>query len=85
MSSTPPPPGDREKIVSKLPAPLQQELKVRTAQHNLDIQDAVEAGISAWSGLGSNLPSIDTAGAKAFSTWLPAGQWDNFKSACRAR
>ncbi|MFH9390809.1 ParA family protein (plasmid) [Streptomyces albidoflavus] len=85
MSSTPPPPGDREKIVSKLPAPLQQELKVRTAQHNLDIQDAVEAGISAWSGLGSNLPSIDTAGAKAFSTWLPAGQWDTFKSACRAR
>ncbi|NUK09941.1 ParA family protein [Streptomyces lunaelactis] len=82
---TSPSPGDREKVVSKLPAGLQQDLKIRTAQHGIDIQHAVEAGITAWRGLGANLSPIDTAGAKSFSTWLPPGQWDNFRKDCTAR
>ncbi|MFF3359744.1 ParA family protein [Streptomyces sp. NPDC002917] len=77
--------GDREKVVSKLPAGLQQDLKIRTAQHGIDIQHAVEAGITAWRGLGSNLSPLDTAGAKSFSTWLPPGQWDDFRTDCAAR
>jgi chromosome partitioning protein len=44
---TSPQTGDRDKVVSKLPAALQQELKIRTAQHGIDIQHAVEAGIDA--------------------------------------
>jgi chromosome partitioning protein len=82
---TSPSSGDREKVVSKLPAQLQQELKVRTAQRGIDIQHAVEEGISAWRSLGSNLSVIDTAGAKSFSTWLPSGQWEGFRSDCSAR
>jgi chromosome partitioning protein len=77
--------GDREKIVSKLPPSLQQQLKVRTAQHSIDIQHAVEAGISAWRGLGSNLSPVDTTGAKSFSTWLPSSHWEAFRSDCAAR
>ncbi|MFD4144400.1 ParA family protein [Streptomyces sp. NPDC058572] len=77
--------GDREKVVSKLPAGLQQDLKIRTAQHGIDIQHAVEAGITAWRGLGANLSPIDTAGAKSFSTWLPPGQWEDFRRDCAAR
>ncbi|MFJ6791999.1 ParA family protein [Streptomyces angustmyceticus] len=83
MSSTPP--GDREKIVSKLPPALQQQLKVRTAQYRVDIQHAVEEGISAWRGLGSNLSTVDTTGAKSFSTWLPNGQWEAFRTDCSSR
>jgi chromosome partitioning protein len=83
MSSTSP--GDREKVVSKLPPTLQQHLKVRTAQHSIDIQHAVEEGISAWRGLGSNLSPVDTTGAKSFSTWLPGGHWEAFRSDCAAR
>ncbi|MFI2214970.1 ParA family protein [Streptomyces sp. NPDC020141] len=82
---TSPPSGDREKVVSKLPAALQQRLKIRTAQHGIDIQHAVEAGIAAWRGLGANLSPIDTAGAKSFSTWLPQGQWEDFREDCSAR
>ena len=82
---TSPTQGDREKVVSKLPAGLQQNLKVRTAQHGIDIQHAVEAGITAWRGLGSNLTAIETAGAKSFSTWLPPGQWEGFRTDCTAR
>ncbi|MEU3051368.1 ParA family protein [Streptomyces sp. NPDC006984] len=83
MSSTPP--GDREKIVSKLPPSLQHQLKVRTAQHRTDIQHAVADGIDAWRGLGSNLSPVDTTGAKSFSTWLPAGQWQGFRDDCASR
>ncbi|GHG41921.1 ParA family protein [Streptomyces zaomyceticus] len=82
---TQPSPGDREKVVSKLPAELQRDLKVRSAQHGIGIQNAVEAGVTAWRGLGSNLPSIDTSGAKSFSTFLPEGQWDGFRADCGAR
>jgi chromosome partitioning protein len=82
---TSPSSGDREKVVSKLPATLQQELKIRTAQHGIDIQHAVEAGIAAWRSLGSNLSPIDTSGAKSFSTWLPPGQWEEFRGDCSAR
>ncbi|CAM5412213.1 CobQ/CobB/MinD/ParA nucleotide binding domain-containing protein OS=Streptomyces microflavus OX=1919 GN=Smic_84210 PE=4 SV=1 [Streptomyces microflavus] len=39
--------GDREKVVSKLPSWLRQDLKVRAAELGIDIQDAVSAGISA--------------------------------------
>lgn len=82
---TSPSPSDREKVVSKLPAGLQQDLKIRTAQLGIDIQHAVEAGITAWRGLGANLSPIDTGGAKSFSTWLPPGQWDDFRADCEAR
>ncbi|MFB9558587.1 nucleotide-binding protein, partial [Streptomyces roseoviridis] len=82
---TQPTSGDREKVVSKLPTELQRNLKVRSAQHGIDIQHAVEAGITAWRGLGSNLPTIDTSGAKSFSTFLPEGQWDEFRVDCSAR
>ncbi|MGW6569717.1 ParA family protein [Streptomyces sp. NPDC054975] len=77
--------GDRDKVVSKLPAGLQKDLKIRTAQHGIDIQHAVEAGITAWRGLGSNLPPIDTSGARSFSTFLPGGHWEDFRSDCTAR
>ncbi|MFE1545485.1 ParA family protein [Streptomyces microflavus] len=78
-------PGDREKVVSKLPPTLQQDLKVRAAQHQTDIQHAVEAGIEAWRRLGSNLPAADTSGARPFATFLPPGQWDAFRTDCSAR
>ncbi|MEV7581649.1 ParA family protein [Streptomyces erythrochromogenes] len=83
---TTPSDGDtREKVVSRLTPSLQRDLRVRAAQHGIDIQHAVEAGISAWRGLGANLASIETAGARSFSTWLPTGQWEGFRSDCTAR
>ena len=79
------PSGGRQKIVSKLPSALQQQLKVRSAQLRVDIQHAVEEGISAWRGLGSNLAPVETGGAKSFSTWLPAEQWEGFRDDCVSR
>ncbi len=77
--------GDREKLASKLPAPLRQELKVRAAQLSVDVQDAVAAGITAWQAHSSPLPTIDTAGADSFGTYLPEGMYDVFKVDCADR
>ncbi|MFG3499343.1 ParA family protein [Streptomyces sp. NPDC047928] len=77
--------SDREKVVSKLPAWLRQELKIRAVQHRIDMQDAVEAGITAWRGLGSNLSPIDTSGAESFATFLPEELWAGFRADCKNR
>src|SRR3954469_811375 len=77
--STPATSSDREKVVSKLPGQLRQHLKIRAAQRGIDIQSAVERGIRDWCSLASTPPSLDTAGADSFSTFLPVGQWEEFR------
>ncbi|MEU6540737.1 AAA family ATPase [Streptomyces sp. NPDC047000] len=83
--SSPATSSDREKVVSKLPGWLRQNLKVRAAQHGLDIQTAVEQGVAAWCGLASALEPVDTSGADSFATFLPQGQWDEFKQTAKDR
>ncbi|MER7930566.1 ParA family protein [Streptomyces sp. NPDC096057] len=72
--------NDRAKVVSKLPGWLRQNLKIRTAQLGIDIQTAVEQGIAAWCDLASTTATVDTSGAESFSTFLPPGQWEEFRS-----
>lgn len=83
--TSPSSPNDREKVVSKLPPWLRQELKIRTAQLRVDIQDAVHQGIAHWSALASAPSAVDTSGAESFSTWLPAGQWESFRAGSKDR
>lgn len=71
--------------MSKLPASLLQALKVRAAQLQTDVQDAVAAGIRAWCSYTEELPFIDTAGAESFGTHLPEGLYDEFKEGCRSQ
>ncbi|MEU1789183.1 ParA family protein [Streptomyces sparsogenes] len=77
--------GDREKVVSKLPGWLRQDLKVRTAQLGIEIQAAVTQGITDWCSLAATPTAVDTSGADSFSTWLPPGQWDTFKTTAADR
>ncbi|MEU8777145.1 ParA family protein [Streptomyces sp. NPDC048606] len=77
--------GEREKLVSKLPPHLQQALKVRAAQLQIDMQDAVAAGIQAWRDCADTLPELNTAGAESFGTYLPEGLYEEFKADCRDR
>lgn len=71
--------SDREKVVSKLPGWLRQNLKIRAAQHGIEIQAAVEQGISDWCTLAATPATVDTASADSFSTFLPPGQWEDFR------
>ncbi|MGW7417682.1 ParA family protein [Streptomyces sp. NPDC054863] len=77
--------ADRDKVVSKLPPWLRQELKIRTAQLGVDIQEAVAQGTADWRNLGANLSPVDTSGAESFATLLPAGLWEEFRTDCKAR
>ncbi|MCX5338466.1 MULTISPECIES: ParA family protein [unclassified Streptomyces] len=77
--TSPASPNDREKVVSKLPGWLRQDLKIRAAQKGIEIQAAVEQGIQDWCNLASATAGVDTSGADSFSTFLPEGQWDEFK------
>ncbi|MFJ4152692.1 AAA family ATPase [Streptomyces galbus] len=77
--SSPASSSDREKVVSKLPGWLRQNLKVRAAQRGIEIQAAVEQGIRDWCSLASTAAAVDTAGADSFSTFLPPGQWEEFR------
>ncbi|MEU0061621.1 ParA family protein, partial [Streptomyces sp. NPDC006334] len=70
--------SDREKVVSKLPGWLRQSLKIRAAQHGIEIQAAVEQGITDWCNLAASPAQVDTTGASSFSTFLPQGQWEEF-------
>ncbi|MGW1365273.1 ParA family protein [Streptomyces chartreusis] len=78
-------PNDREKVVSKLPARLRQNLKIRAAQRGIEIQTAVEQGIRDWCDLAATLATVDTSGADSFSTFLPPGQWEAFRQICTDR
>ncbi|MEU9133974.1 ParA family protein [Kitasatospora sp. NPDC048540] len=78
--------GAREKVASKLPAVLRQELKTRAAQLGIDMQDAVTEAVEQWLVRpASQNPVIDTAGAESWNTWLPAGLYAAFKTDCADR
>lgn len=83
--ASPYPDGDREKVASKLPSALQQQLKVRAAELALDIQEAVETAITTWRTTERPAFEVDTTGAKSFSTWLPPGLYEDFKGTCTDR
>ncbi|MFF8840553.1 ParA family protein [Streptomyces sp. NPDC015130] len=83
--ASPNPPSDREKVASKLPPALKQELKVRAAELQLDIQDAVTSAIQTWRTQPPAASSVNTTGADSFSTWLPTGLYDAFKDTCTER
>ncbi len=78
-------PSDREKVASKLPPALKQELKVRAAELQLDIQDAVTTAVMNWREAPASSSTVDTTGADSFSTWLPYGLYDAFKETCTDR
>ncbi|MFJ3762543.1 ParA family protein [Streptomyces sp. NPDC090080] len=77
-------PSDREKVVAKLPADLRKELKVRAAELDRDIQDAVTDGVGAWLKTKA-LDVVDTSGGTSFSTYLPAGLYGTLKAECASR
>ena len=83
--ASPYPDGDREKVASKLPPALQQELKIRCAEFGLDIQDAATTAITNWRTSDWSGADVDTSGARSFSTWLHTGMYDDFKASCTER
>ncbi|MGW6412968.1 ParA family protein [Streptomyces vinaceus] len=79
------PVGDLERVVSKLPALMRQDLKVRAAEHGCDIQDAVLQGLRSWMAAEQTALPVSTTGAIPFATHLPVGVWPDVREVCKRR
>ncbi|MEV7218194.1 ParA family protein [Kitasatospora cineracea] len=75
----------RDKVVTKLPATLRRELKIRAATAGVDIQDAVTVGIRMWLDAGGPLNPIDTSSSSSFSTYVPSDLYKTFRVTCLQR
>ncbi|MYS32909.1 chromosome partitioning protein [Streptomyces sp. KhCrAH-43] len=79
-------PGDRQKVTFKLSSALKAELKIRAAELRIDIQDAVATAMTEWQSAPRDaIEPVDTAGARAFATWLTEAATNRFKAECSAR
>jgi len=85
MTARPPKDSGLEKVAGKLPIVLRQALKVRCAQVGTGMQEAIAEAVTAWRLRPDPLPKVATGSAASFSTWLPPGLYDGFRSDCGLR
>ncbi|WP_030188257.1 ParA family protein [Streptomyces violaceorubidus] len=74
----------REKLLVNLTPELRRDLRIRAAEHGLNMQDAAASAITLW--LESpHSPEVETRGAKSWGVFLPAGGPARFTAECEAR
>ncbi|MEU5741989.1 ParA family protein [Streptomyces tendae] len=74
----------REKLLVNLTPELRRDLRIRAAEHGLNMQDAAVSAITLW--LESpHPPEVETRGAKSWGVFLPAGGPARFTAECEAR
>lgn len=74
----------REKLLVNLTPTLRRDLRIRAAEHGLNMQDAAAAALTLWYDT-PNTPDVVTAGAKSWGVFLPAGGPERFTQECDAR
>lgn len=74
----------REKLLVNLMPSMRREIKVRAAQHGVDVQDAVAHALGLWYTAGPAEP-VEVEEAKSWGVYLPAGGPARFQSECDDR
>jgi len=76
--------GPREKLLVNLTPELRRDLRIRAAEHGLDMQDAVTNALTLWydTPTGKEVP---VKGAKSWGVFLPAGGPERFTRECESR
>lgn len=74
----------REKLLVNLTPELRRDLRIRAAEHGLNMQDAAASAISRWLEA-PHAPEVDTKGAKSWGVYLPAGGPTRFTQECESR
>jgi chromosome partitioning protein len=74
----------REKLLVNLTPELRRDLRIRAAEHGLNMQDAATSALSLWYDT-PGAPEVPTRGAKSWGVFLPAGGPDRFTQECEAR
>ncbi|MCX4885946.1 ParA family protein [Streptomyces sp. NBC_00847] len=74
----------REKLLVNLTPELRRDLRIRAAEHGLNMQDAAASALSIWHDT-PTAEEVPTRGAKSWGVFLPAGGPDRFTRECEAR
>lgn len=74
----------REKLLVNLTPELRRDLRIRAAEHGLNMQDAAASAIGLWLET-ADAPETETRGAKSWGVFLPAGGPARFTAECDAR
>lgn len=74
----------REKLLVNLTAELRRDLRIRAAEHGLNMQDAASSALSLWYGTTDKV-DVDTKGAKSWGVFLPSGGPQRFTQECETR
>src|SRR5688500_5018911 len=74
----------REKLLVNLTPELRRDLRIRAAEHGLNMQDAATSAINRWLDEPAAL-EVGTRGAKSWGVFLPAGTPSRFTQECEAR
>ncbi|MER7089912.1 MULTISPECIES: ParA family protein [Streptomyces rochei group] len=74
----------REKLLVNLSPELRRDLRIRAAEHGLNMQDAAASAIGLWLET-ADAPEAETRGAKSWGVYLPAGGPARFTAECEAR
>ena len=74
----------REKLLVNLTPEHRRDLRIRAAEHGLNMQDAAASALSLWYDT-PNAPEVPVKGAKSWGVFLPAGGPDRFAHECESR
>jgi chromosome partitioning protein len=74
----------REKLLVNLTPELRRDLRIRAAEHGLNMQDAAASAIGLWLET-SSAPDAETRGSKSWGVFLPAGGPARFTQECEVR
>lgn len=74
----------REKLLVNLTPELRRDLRIRAAEHGLNMQDAATNALNMWHDA-PTLEEVPTKGAKSWGVFLPAGGPERFAAECEAR
>jgi chromosome partitioning protein len=74
----------REKLLVNLSPELRRDLRIRAAEHGLNMQDAATAAVNLWFDT-PDAKDADVRGAKSWGVFLPVGVPARFTAECEAR
>lgn len=75
----------REKLLVNLTPELRRDLRIRAAEHGLNMQDAASNAVALWLEADTTDTEVDTKGSKSWGVFLPAGTPARFTQECEAR
>ncbi|MFJ3043560.1 Sporulation initiation inhibitor protein Soj [Streptomyces sp. 111WW2] len=76
--------ASREKLLVNLTPDLRRDLRIRAAEHGLNMQDAAASAISLWLET-PQAPEASVQGARSWGVFLPVGLPGRFTDACEQR